>query len=400
MARKNQTERRTDSFSDHQIIRDDCIQRMGGWPANCVDLVFADPPFNIGYRYDGYDDAKRYEDYVNWSRDWMAACVRVLKPTGSFYIAIGDAYAAELRLIGRELGLTLRNWIIWHYSFGQNMRSRFALAHTHILYFTRDPKRFTFNDVPVRYPSARHTEYSDRRAHPLGRVPDDVWNEYPRVCGTFKERQGWHGCQMPEALLVRIIRAASNPGDVVLDPFVGSGTTTSAAARLGRIAVGIDQSEEYAAEAERRLRDVMSLAEASRTENANEWTDWERDCLRQLYRETDTPRESLVANRVAMTCFKECLAERIDGTHSVAKITVELERLDKNAELPRFKNDRPFRARVRRGAEHAPDRKLKESWYVGLPNTVKAGNERAVAQLSTSAAEGAAGNGRRRKRRA
>lgn len=210
----------------------DACQILQSWPAECIDLVFADPPFNIGYLYEGYHDDLPDEQYIEWTFRWMQAARRVLKPTGSIYVAIGDDFAADVRIIGRRLGLHLRNWIIWHYSFGQNMRTKFCRSHTHILYFTKHSRQFTFNAAALRYPGARHTEYQDLRASPTGRLPDDVWSEFPRVCGTFRERARIHGCQMPESLLMRIILASSNPGEVVLDPFVGSGTTVVAAKRL------------------------------------------------------------------------------------------------------------------------------------------------------------------------
>lgn len=218
-----------------------------------ADLIFADPPFNIGYRYDVYNDRKKYDEYYDWTKQWMGICVeKALKPTGSFWIAIGDEYAAEVRIIARQLGLTLRNWVIWHYTFGQATRRKFARSHTHLLYFVKDPKHFTFNDMAVRIPSARQTTYADKRANPAGKVPDDVWT-FPRVCGTFNERVGWHPCQMPEKLLERIILACSNEGDLILDPFSGSGTTCLVAAKLGRRYIGIDISEKYVAEATRRI---------------------------------------------------------------------------------------------------------------------------------------------------
>ena len=134
----------------------------------------------------------------------------------------------------------------------------------------KDPKQFTFNDQAIRVPSARQLVYSDRRANPKGRLPDDTWIlrpqdvpggfpadgdtwYFPRVCGTFKERAGWHGCQMPEQLLGRIIRACSNPGEVVLDPFAGSGTTLVVAKKLGRRYLGFELSPDYAAQIQARL---------------------------------------------------------------------------------------------------------------------------------------------------
>ncbi|HZL36463.1 MAG TPA: site-specific DNA-methyltransferase [Tepidisphaeraceae bacterium] len=263
----------------NQIIQGDSIKVLNDGPEGWIDLVFADPPFNIGYLYHGYDDRRKMEDYLKFSEDWMRAVHRALKPTGSFYLAIGDDYAADLCVIAkRQIGFNMRNWIIWHYTFGQQPKAKFARSHTHILYFTKDAKEFTFNADPVRIPSARQTTYADVRANPKGKLPDDVWflrpQEAPepffspegdtwnvsRVCGTFKEREGWHGCQMPVGVLNRVIAASSNPGDIVVDPFNGSGTTVVAAALLGRQYVGIDQSEEYVEFARKRLAHAIESA--------------------------------------------------------------------------------------------------------------------------------------------
>ncbi len=241
-----------DEFTD-RIICGDCIELLGTVREPFAELIFADPPFNIGYQYDKYKDRVKSERYIAWTEDWMGACVDVLTPTGSFYIAIGDEYAAHVRLIGEKLGLTLRNWIIWHYTFGQQTRTKFARAHTHIFYFVKDAADFVFNDFAIRVPSDRELTYNDKRADPRGKMPDDVWNKYSRLCGTFKERQGWHPCQMPELLLARIISVSSNPADLVLDPFIGSGTTAAVAHSLGRRYAGMDISENYVENVKKRL---------------------------------------------------------------------------------------------------------------------------------------------------
>lgn len=318
----------------------DAIELLSEWPTGSVDLVFADPPFNIGYVYEGYDDDLPDGDYVAWSRAWMAACQRVLRPTGSFYIAIGDDFAADLRIVGRELGLVLRNWIIWRYTFGQHMKSKFCRAHTHILYFTMDPKRFTFNDRQVRFPSARHTEYQDLRANPLGRLPDDVWDEFPRVCGTFKERAGFHGCQMPEALLMRIVQASSNPGDIVLDPFVGSGTTAVAAKRLGRRYVGIDISSTYAEHTKMRLAGTLDESEAK--PHNGTWPALHIEMLSQLYRETKVTLGNLLPNEVALRVIAASLSERSGVEYDVEAVRGQLEELSQSNRLPKLPNDTPF----------------------------------------------------------
>jgi site-specific DNA-methyltransferase (adenine-specific) len=251
------------------ILTGDCFRHLAALPAQSVDLAFADPPFNIGYEYDVYNDRQTRSDYLNWTEQWLKAVQRVLKPSASFYVAIGDEYAAELKVRLDDLGLTLRNWIVWHYTFGVNCKLKFNRSHAHILYYVMDPRHFTFNADAVRVPSARQTTYADRRANPVGKLPDDTWVLRPqedascfppdcdtwyvaRVCGTFKERTG-HPCQMPEAVLERIIRVSSNVGDLVLDPFAGSGTTLATAKRLGRHFLGIELSAEYAEGIRRRL---------------------------------------------------------------------------------------------------------------------------------------------------
>jgi DNA modification methylase len=267
----------------NQIIQGDSIQILNEGPEGWVDLVFADPPFNIGYLYHNYDDKKDVDEYVEWSEKWMRAVHRALKPTGSFYLAIGDEFAADLCYVARrKIGFHMRNWIIWHYTFGQQTKKMFAKSHTHILYFTKEKPNpgmtnLTFNADAVRVASARQTTYGDSRANPKGKLPDDTWFLRPqeaaphgyfepggdtwfesRVCGTFREREGWHGCQMPIGVLDRIIKASSNPGDIVLDPFNGSGTTCVSAALLGRKYVGIDQSGEYVEFARKRLEQALS----------------------------------------------------------------------------------------------------------------------------------------------
>lgn len=241
----------------NRIYHGDCVKLLGHATQTKARLIFADPPFNIGYEYDDYDDRRDHDQYVDWTEQWMAACRSVLTPDGSFYIAIGDEHAADVRQIGRKLGLTLRNWIIWHYTFGQQTKRMFARAHAHILYFVVDPTDFVFNDMDIRVPSARQLVYNDSRADPRGKLPDDVWR-YSRVCGTFKERVKWHNCQMPLKLLARIIKASSDPGDIVLDPFSGSGTTLAAAAVLKRRYIGIDVSAKYVQCAEQRIAQIIA----------------------------------------------------------------------------------------------------------------------------------------------
>ena len=257
-----------------RVHQGDCLEILSRLPAGSVHLAFADPPFNIGYDYDTYDDRRTADDYLAWSRRWMEAVQRVLRPDGTFWLAIGDEYAAELKVLAtRELGFTCRSWVVWYYTFGVNCRTKFSRSHAHLFHFVKDPAAFTFNDEAIRVPSARELVYADKRANAAGRLPDDTWIlrpqdlpegftadgdtwYFPRVCGTFKERSGWHGCQMPEQLLGRIIRASSNAGDTVIDPFGGSGTTLAVAKKLDRRFLGCELSEAYAARIRERLTAV------------------------------------------------------------------------------------------------------------------------------------------------
>jgi site-specific DNA-methyltransferase (adenine-specific) len=255
----------------NRLHHGDCIKGLAALPAGSIDLVFADPPFNIGYDYDVYDDRQAAADYLTWSRRWGDAVARVLKPNGTFWLAIGDEFAAELKMMfQRDLGFACRSWVIWYYTFGVNCTKKFSRSHAHLFHFVRNAKRFTFNAAAIKVPSARQLVYADIRAKDGGRLPDDTWilrpqdlpdgfgaSEdtwyVPRVCGTFKERAGWHGCQMPEQLLGRIIRVSSNSGDVVLDPFAGSGTTLVVAKKLGRRWLGFELSPNYAAQVQARI---------------------------------------------------------------------------------------------------------------------------------------------------
>jgi len=304
----------------NKIICGDCIELLKTTNEPFADLIFADPPFNIGYKYDKYHDEKESDHYIKWTKEWMTVCKEVLKPHGSFYIAIGDDYAANIKLIAEEIGLFMRNWIIWHYTFGQQTKNKFARSHTHIFYFVNDSKNFTFNDYAIRVPSDRQLIYNDSRANPAGKIPDDVWTEYSRVCGTFKERAGWHPCQMPEDLLMRIIAASSNRGDCVLDPFCGSGTTAAAALQLGRDYVGIDISKSYVEKTKRRL------AKFKKYKSNNFFTFEEINELQRLLSDIEIPAKEIIANENLLALFANQFAVRMNnkGEYSMQAVAMTL----------------------------------------------------------------------------
>ena len=292
----------------NRIICGDCIEVLDKVEKPFADLIFADPPFNIGYKYDKYNDKVKSKNYITWTKDWMAVCKKVLKPHGSFYIAIGDEYAANVKVIADELGLFMRNWLIWHYTFGQQMKKKFARSHTHIFYFVSDKSNFTFNDHAVRVPSDRQLLYNDKRANPAGKMPDDVWSQYPRVCGTFRERTGWHPCQMPESLLKRIIAVSSNAGDCVLDPFSGSGTTAATAAQSGRNYVGVEISKSYVEKAKKRLADLKNQKPDNLLLKPTELSE-----LKQLLSDMESPAEKIAEDKKLLKIFSNQFSVRMNN---------------------------------------------------------------------------------------
>lgn len=238
----------------------DCIQYMKTLPKRSVPLIVTDPPYNIGYEYDGYDDKRSPQEYLAWCSAWLLRATELLTDNGSMWIVINDAYVSEIDVTVKKLGLTKRSHVIWHYTFGQHIKTKLTPSHAHLLYYVKSEKDFTFN--PPKVPSARQMLYNDKRAAVDGRNPDDTWILRPQWCqegfydsmdtwhvprtnGTFKERAGTPN-QLPERLVGRIISMCSNPEDMVFDPFAGSGTVLAVAKKLGRNYLGAELSTKYA----------------------------------------------------------------------------------------------------------------------------------------------------------
>lgn len=262
------------------IYHGDCVKVLGTLPAGCAQLVVTDPPFNIGLKYDLYDDKKDYKAYLAWCKVWLTECQRILAPNGSIMVCIGDEYQAEINVLLKELGFFWRNTIIWYYTFGENQKKKFNRTHTVIHYFSKSSTDYKFYPDAVKVPSKRQL-MGDKRAKAGGKIPDDVWestgheNAAPsalpddvwkisRICGTFKERildddGSAHPCQMPLSVMERLIKCSTESGDLVVDPFCGTGTTAAAAQSLGRKYITIDMSETYVRVAAARIKGDPSL---------------------------------------------------------------------------------------------------------------------------------------------
>lgn len=229
-----------------------------------VDLVFADPPFNWNRAYDEWDDALPREDYLRFTEQWLDACVGALAPHGSLWVNIPDDTAAEIVVHLKKRGLFMVNWCIWHYRFGQNTTTRFINSKVHALYFAKNPLSRVWNSGEILEISDRASTYFDPRTEqkndgmpPGKRVPMDVWygQYWGRIQGNNKERRAKHDNQLPEVYLERVVRACSNEGQLVMDPFLGSGTTGVIAHALGRRFIGCEYSAANAGSAVQRMKD-------------------------------------------------------------------------------------------------------------------------------------------------
>lgn len=241
-----------------RVEHGDCLDHLRAVGSGTVNLVFADPPYNIGFDYgEGYDDDQPRDRYLAWVSEWVAECARVLAPDGAMWVLINDEYAAEYAITLDRHGLVRRNWVIWYETFGVNCPNKFNRTKRHLLYTVKDASRFVFNAAAVSRPSDRQLKYDDPRANPDGKVMDDVWLDIPRLVGTAAERVPDFPTQLPLALLRRVVGCCTDPGDLVLDPFNGSGTTGAAAVAMGRRYVGVERSERFAGLARLRLKGVV-----------------------------------------------------------------------------------------------------------------------------------------------
>ena len=264
--RKEYVIRGSNGGPDSLVRVGDCREVMrtfDEWRAGAIDLIFADPPFNWSVPYDRWADDLPHNEYLDFTYRWIEAGAQGLRPGGAFWVNIPDDWAAEIVVYMKRLGLEMVNWCIWHYRFGQNNRGRFISSKVHALYFVKPGGERRWNPMDILEPSDRATIYGDRRTlskrdgMPAGmRVPMDVWygKYWGRIQGNNKERRSRHHNQLPEVYLSRVVRACSRPGDVVMDPFLGSGTTGVVAHALGRRFLGCEFSPENAASAVERIR--------------------------------------------------------------------------------------------------------------------------------------------------
>jgi len=244
----------------HKIIHGDALEALKMLPDNSADLLFADPPYNLGKNFSGHIEKwKTEEAYLEWCYQWLDLCIQKLKPHGSFYVMTATQFMPYFDIHLRKK-LTILSRLVWSYdSSGVQAKKYYGSMYEPILFCVKDKNNYTFNarDILTEAKTGAKRKLIDyRKAVPTvynsKKVPGNVW-EFARVRYRMGEYEN-HPTQKPMALLERIIKASSNKGDLVLDPFSGTFTACFAAKELGRNSIGIELQEEYVKIGLRRLQ--------------------------------------------------------------------------------------------------------------------------------------------------
>ena len=217
-----------------------------------IDVVIADPPYNLGKNYGNNHDLKGFDEYIEFTKTWLSEAQRVLKPAGTIYVFMGVRFISYLYdILDRDLGMFFNSWIVWHYTQGLGKTKGLSPRHDDILMFTKSSK-FKFNLDGVRVPQ----KYYRARNNMRGANPGDVW-KFSHVHYCNPNRQN-HPTQKPEGIIERMIMASSDEGGTILDPFSGSGTTLRVSQQLKRNAIGFELNPDYVDMTHLRLKEPFS----------------------------------------------------------------------------------------------------------------------------------------------
>lgn len=251
------------SYKNLIIYNRDCLSSMQQLPKEIIDLTITSPPYNIGKEYETILETTTY---IEWCQQWIKEVHRLTKINGTFWLNVGYL---EVQEKGKAVPISYLLWdksnfylmqeIVWNYSAGVACRKRFSPRNEKLLWYVKNKNNYTFNlddirDKNVKYPNQKKN--GKLRCNPLGKNPTDVW-QIPKVTSgrnrSSRERTS-HPAQSPIQMIDRIIKCSSNPGDIVLDPFTGSGTTAEAALNNDRFFIGFETNNQYLEIIKDRLR--------------------------------------------------------------------------------------------------------------------------------------------------
>ncbi len=234
-------------MSEISIVNADSLLQLKEYKDESVDLIIADPPYNLKKDYGANTDDFTHDEYLIFSRNWLGEARRILKKTGSIYVFMGVRYISYVyHIMEKELGLNFAGWITWHYTQGLGKTKGFSPRHDDILYFTKTDKH-KFNLDSIRVPQKFYRSVNNMR----GANPGDVW-EFSHVHYCNENRQD-HPTQKPEGIIERMVLASSDEDDLVIDPFSGSGTTLRVCQQLNRNCIGIEINPDYVENTKKRL---------------------------------------------------------------------------------------------------------------------------------------------------
>ncbi len=246
-----------------QLHEGDCLDIMPTIPIGSVDMIFADPPFNAGKAYLGdLNDAKPVAEYYTWLGARLAEMVRLLKFGGCLWLMQDQRHVGWCQVELQRLGLDFHNIVVWAYANPTPVKGGLPKTWRPILLMSKGPPAFFDNRADALDKETLYHNPTRRTAH----WPHDIWPDIPKLVGGFLaqkelllDAQGRfaHLAQMPVRIAERAIRLATRPGEVVLDPFCGSGTVAVACQTLGRSCIAIEQSAAYVALARQRLADAQ-----------------------------------------------------------------------------------------------------------------------------------------------
>jgi len=234
-------------MSNIEIRTGDALELLKTIGSESANLIIADPPYNLGKDYGNNHDIRGFEEYLHFSKTWLKESHRVLTSHGTLYVFMGFRFISYLYdILDQKLGMFFNSWITWHYTQGMGRTRGFSPRHDDVLMFTKT-RNFKFNLDAVRVPQ----KYYRERNNMTGANPGDVWT-FSHVHYSNPERED-HPTQKPEALIARMVLASSNEGDLVLDPFCGSGTTSRVCQVLNRRCLGFELNPEFVKRAYQRL---------------------------------------------------------------------------------------------------------------------------------------------------
>lgn len=240
-----------DKVIDNQhIICGDALEELQKIASESIDLIVTDPPYNLNKDYGKFQDKLEFDEYIEFSKLWLREAKRVLKKNGTIYVFMGMRYISYIyEILEKDLGFTFNSWITWFYTQAIGKIKGFSPRHDDILMFTKNSKKYTFNLDDIRVPQKFYRSVNNMR----GANPGNVW-EFSHIHYCSTKRQG-HPTQKPEGLYERMILASSNAGDIVLDPFGGSGTCLHVCQNIGRNGISIELNQDYCRMIEERLRE-------------------------------------------------------------------------------------------------------------------------------------------------